>query len=166
MDTHTAPDYIRQNFERDDRLAIVFVSKSGPPLQRIAPAERLVADSFQRFTRYMNSRRFEVYISMNALAPDASHRRKEDIAAIRHIYLDFDHNGTEAVRAMRSRADIPTPNHVIETSPGRYQTIWRVQGFELTQAEQLMRAMVRDLGADPAAVDASRVMRLPGVYQP
>jgi hypothetical protein len=112
----------------------------------------------------MNKERYEVYVSMNTLRAGTTHRRKEDIAEIRHIYLDFDNNGTEAVRAMRARADIPTPNHVIESSPGRYQTIWRVNGFELDQAEQLMRGMVRELGADPAAVDASRVMRMPAFF--
>lgn len=106
----------------------------------------------------------DVFIGMNSLLPGARHRRKQDVAEIRHIYLDFDDNAAEAVGAMRARADMPAPNHIIESSPGRYQTIWRVEGFELNQAEQLMRGMVRELGADPAAVDASRVMRLPGLY--
>ena len=164
MDTHTAPDYIRQNFEPDDRMAVVLIGKGRKPEQRIESAERIAGEPYQGWLHWRNKIRFEIYIGMNTLRPDATHRRKEDIAEIRHVYLDFDHNGTEAVRAMRARPDMPTPNHIIESSPGRYQTIWRVEGFELDQAEQLMRGMVRALGADPAAVDASRVLRMPALF--
>jgi len=36
--------------------------------------------------------------------------------------------------------------------------------FEKDQAESLQRALVRELGADLAATDSSRVLRLPGFY--
>jgi hypothetical protein len=34
----------------------------------------------------------------------------------------------------------------------------------MLEAENLMRRMVREFGADPAAVDSARVLRLPGFY--
>ena len=48
--------------------------------------------------------------------------------------------------------------------PGCRTAIRRVVGFDKDQAETLMRGMVRELGADPAATDSSRVMRVPGFY--
>jgi hypothetical protein len=112
----------------------------------------------------MNREKFEVYISMNTIKATSNGRRKSDIAEIRHVYLDLDKNGPAALKALREREDLPTPNHILESSPGKYQVVWRVEQFEADQAEALMRGMVRDLGADPAATDSTRVLRLPGLY--
>jgi hypothetical protein len=165
MDKTTARDYIRANFREDDRLAIVLIQKSiGAVTQRIAAVDRITSDQFQAWLRYMNSEKHEVYVSMNALNPDASGRTKADIAAVRHIYLDLDNDGPEAIRIMRDREDLPTPNHILQSSPGKLQVVWRVEGFEKDEAENLMRGLVRELGADPAATDCARVLRLPGFY--
>ena len=165
MDKQIASDYIRANFRNDDRLAVVLVHKrSGHVTQRIGSAERIASAPFQAWLRYMNREKNEVYIAMNVLNPEAHGRTKEDIAEIRHVYLDFDENGDEALKELKGRDDLPTPNHVIASSPGRYQAIWRVEGFGKEQAESLMRGMVREFGADPAATDSSRVMRVPGFY--
>ena len=112
----------------------------------------------------MNAQRFEVYVSMNALQPDATGRTKEDIETIRHIYLDFDKDGTNAVEALTKRPDVPPPNYLINSSPDKWQAIWKVTGFERDQAETLQRGLARETGADIAATDASRVMRIPHFY--
>lgn len=43
-----------------------------------------------------------------------------------------------------------------------WQVVWKVEGFGQEDAERLMRHLVRETGADPAATDSSRVLRLPG----
>lgn len=165
MDKTTARDYIRANFREDDRPAIVLIQKStGAVTQRIADADRIKSDQFQAWLRYMNSKKHEVYVSMNALRPDAGGRTKADVAAVRHVYLDFDNDGPEAIRLMSEREDLPSPNHILQSSPGKFQVVWRVEGFEKDEAERLMRALVRELGADPAATDSARVLRVPGFY--
>ena len=165
MDKNVAKDYIHANFRDDDRLAVVLVHKrSGQVTQRIGTAEKIASDPFQAWLRYMNREKSEVYIAMNVLNAEAHGRTKRDIAEIRHVYLDFDHNGDEALKTMKERGDLPTPNHIITSSPGRYQAIWKVEGFDKERAQVLMRGMVRELGADPAATDSSRVMRVPGFY--
>ena len=165
MDTHTPAEYLRANFEASDRLAIVALNRSTNDVkQRIATVVRITRDDFQQRLRVLNKGNYEIYVSMNTIRADASGRRKSDIAQIRHVYLDFDHDGTQAVRTMTARSDMPTPNHLIESSPGKWQAVWRVQGFDAQQAEQLMRGMVREFGADPAAIDSARVLRLPGLY--
>jgi len=165
MDTHTPAEYLRANFEGSDRLAIVAINgTSKDVMQRVRTVERITQEDFQSWLHFLNKEHYEIYVSMNTIREDASGRKKSDIAQIRHVYLDFDHDGTQAVRNMVARSGMPTPNHLIETSPGKWQVIWRVEGFQAPQAEELMRAMVREFGADPAAVDSARVLRLPGFY--
>jgi hypothetical protein len=164
MRNNTARDYIRANFRPEDRLAIVLIQKSsGTVTQRISTAERITSDHVQAWLRQVNSeKKTDVYVSMNTLHPDSHGRTKADIAEIRHVYLDIDKDGRSVIQEVRKRTDVPTPNHIIASSPGKYQAIWRVEQFEKDQAEALMRGMVRELGADLAATDCSRVLRVPG----
>jgi hypothetical protein len=160
-----ASRYVKTCFEATDRLAVVLINKrTSSVTQRIASAETIASDRFQAWLRHQNSQRNEVYISMNALQPDARGRTKADVAVIRHIYLDFDANGTECVRQLFQRRDMPVPSHVINSSPDKWQVTWRVQGFAKEKAEVLQRALARETGADPAATDCARVLRLPGFF--
>ena len=100
---------------------------------------------------------------MNALNAQARGRTRSDVSVLSGIlYLDFDDNGTQAVERLRAREDMPEPNYLVNTSPDHWQVSWKVQGFGKEQAEEMMRAMVREFGADPAATDVSRVLRVPG----
>jgi len=165
MNPEVPPRYIRDNFRSTDRLAVVLIHKeTGHVIQRVATAERIAEHDFQAWLRHENAHRYEIYISMNALDEQARGRTKDEVAAIRHIYLDFDHDGTAKVQALMARQDIPQPNYLVSSSPGKWQTVWKVDSFEKDQAESLQRALVRELGADPAATDSSRVLRLPGFY--
>lgn len=159
----TPARYIHENFEPGDRLAVVLLNKrTHEVIQRIASAERIAQDDFQAWLRFQNASGYNVHISMNALASGARGRTKADVQTIRHIYLDFDDDGTAAVEKLLAREDVPRPNHLINTSPDHWQVVWKVQGFGKEQAEQLQQGLVRDTGADPAATDCARVMRLPG----
>ncbi len=163
MKREVAAEYIQDNFPATDRLAVVLLNKrTGAVIQRLASAEKIAAPEFQAWLRYQNAQRWEVYLSMNALKGDAQGRTKAEVAAIRHIYFDFDENGTDAVRALLKREDLPPPNYLINSSPDKWQVIWKVEGFGMRQAEALQRGLARELGADPAATDISRVLRLPG----
>ena len=155
--------YIRDNFRPDDRLAVVIIDKqTHRTVQRISTADRIASPEFQAWLRHENASRREIYIGMNSLKEGCHTRTKADIAEIRHVYLDFDDNGTAALKALVQRDDIPEPNYVLNTSPDRYQVVWKVEGFQSEEAERLMRHLVRESGADPAATDSSRVLRVPG----
>ena len=163
MDKRVPIEYINANFRPDDRLAVVLINKAtGDAKQRLAFAARIASGDFQAWLRFMNRERYEVYLSVNCIHEHARGRAKEDIAHIRHIYLDFDDRGDEGVGRLRERVDIPVPNHLLQTSPGKWQAIWRVEGFSKGQDEALMQGLVRDLGADKAVHDCARVLRLPG----
>jgi hypothetical protein len=157
----SASDYILQNFEASDRIAILVRSRrSGETLQRITTAKNAASEDFQEWLRHKNVGS-DVYVSMNTLKLDAQGRTKDDIETIRHLYLDIDHNGSLALETVENSPLVPCPNYVLETSPEKYQVVWKVEGIAQDEAEALERAMVREFGGDHAATDSTRVLRLP-----
>lgn len=165
MTREIASDYIHSNFELSDRLAVVpFNRRTDAVIQRIAAAEKIAGQDFQAWLRHKNANGFEVYISMNTLSKDATGRTKADVENIRHLYLDFDDDGTAAIERLLGRRDLPRPNYLINTSPDKWQVVWKAQGSDKDQAESFQRALSRKMGADPAATDCSRVLRLPGFF--
>jgi len=163
MDSENVRRYLQDNFRSDDRLAVVLLNKwTHSVIQRLAAAEAIAEPEFQEWLMHQNAQRHEVYLSMNALAPTAKGRTKADVAAIRHVYLDFDTDGTVAVETLLKRSGLPKPNYLINTSPDKWQVVWKVEGFAKLQAETLQRGLARDFRADPAATDCARVLRLPG----
>lgn len=165
MQTEMAASYISDNFEPNDRIAVVLLNRrTGAALQRIATAERVAAPEFQAWLRHMNAQKHEVYVSMNTLKEGAGRRTKEDVDRIRHVYLDFDDNGTAAIEALLKREDMPEPNYLVSSSPDKWQVIWKIQDCSKNEAEGIERGLASDTGADPAVIDVARVLRWPGFY--
>jgi hypothetical protein len=163
MQKHVASRFIDENFYPEDRLAIVLIDRrSGAVTQRLASARQIASPEFEVWLRDRNRMGADVFVSMNALSERARGRTRSDVAVIRHLYLDFDENGTQAIQHLQAREDIPKPNYLVNTSPDHWQVSWKVQGFSREQAELMMRELVREFGADPAATDCARVMRVPG----
>lgn len=159
----TAEEFIRRNFEASDRIAVLVLNRNTDrKVQRITTAENLATERWQAWLRSENARGANVYISYNALREDTRNRTKADVAAIRHVYLDLDKEGERSLAAIQASKEVPTPNYVLSTSPGKYQVIWKVEGMTQGQAEALQRRMVEAFGGDPAATDSTRVLRLPG----
>jgi hypothetical protein len=74
----------------------------------------------------------------------------------------LDHGGAEALEAIENSSIVPKPNYVLNSSPEKHQVVWKVEGINLEEAEGLLHAMAREFGGDPAATDATRVLRVPG----
>jgi hypothetical protein len=158
-----ASEYIFDSFEKSDRIAMLVLNRAfGETIQRITSAQKASSPEFQAWLRYKNANGSDIYIGMNPLRQDASTRTKEDIASIRHVYLDLDHGGPEAVQSLENSSAVPKPNYVLTSSPGKFQIVWKVEEMSLHEAERLLHAMSREFGGDPAATDATRVLRLPG----
>jgi len=159
----SASEYILDNFEPTDRIAMLVLNRNlGETIQRITSAEKAASPEFQAWLRYKNANGSDIYIGMNPLKPDAPTRTKEEIESIRHVYLDLDHGGPEALEAIENSSLVPKPNYILNSSPEKYQVVWRVDSMNLEEAEGLLHAMVHEFGGDPAATDATRVLRLPG----
>lgn len=164
-DAVTSWDFIKQNYRPDDRVALVIRNRQkNYLLQRLMLASDAAAPRTQRFLRYENAHGSDIYISMNTLKPGARGRTKSDIATIRHLYLDLDEDGDARLQRVLESPALPKPNYVLDTSPGKHQVIWQVEGYTLDQAETILHRMAAAFGGDPAATDAARVLRLPGFH--
>jgi hypothetical protein len=159
-----AQEYLGAAFEPSDLHAILLRNpRRAETMQRIATAGRIAEPSFQQWLQFKNDREgFDVYVGMNPLKPGARTRTKGDIVAIRHLYLDLDHEGAKSLASIEQSTIVPRPNYVLATSPDKFQVIWRVDGVAQDQAEALLRAMARRFKGDPAATDSTRVLRIPG----
>jgi hypothetical protein len=159
----SASEYILDNFETTDRIAMLVLNRDfGETIQRITSAEKAASPEFQAWLRYKNANGSDIYIGMNSLKKYAATRTKEDIESIGHVYLDLDHGGSEALEAVENSSAVPKPNYVLNTSSEKHQVVWKVEGMNLEEAEGLLHAMAREFGGDPAATDATRVLRVPG----
>lgn len=161
-DSLTASEYILDNFKPSDRIAILLRNRAtGEVIQRIALAEKIASRDFQEWLTDRNQAGFDIYVGMNPLKDGAYGRTKRDIHEIRHVYLDVDYRGPEAVKAIQNSDEVPKPNFVLDTSPGKHQVVWKVEGVTPQEAEDLQQRMAHEFGADIAATDVSRVLRLP-----
>jgi hypothetical protein len=160
----TPAEYIRANFQPSDRIAVLVRNgKRGETIQRIGSVDNVAGSSFQDWIRYKNEKDgCDVYVGMNALKPLAHTRTKEDILAIRHLYLDLDQDGSTSLAAIEKSNLVPPPSYVLNTSPDKYQVIWKVEDIGQGQAEALQHAMARQFDGDHAATDSARVLRIPG----
>jgi hypothetical protein len=159
----SASEYILDNFEQTERIAMLVLNRDfGETIQRITSAQKAASPEFQAWLRYKNANGSDIYVGMNPLKKDAVTRTKEEIESIRHVYLDLDQGGSEALEAIENSAIVPKPNYVLNSSPGKHQVVWKVEDVDLEEAEALLHAMARELGGDTAATDATRVLRVPG----
>jgi len=156
-------DYILDAFDPSHRIAILALNRGlRETVQRITSAEKAASPEFQAWLRYKNANGSDIYIGMNPLKTDAATRTKEEIDGIRHVYIDLDYGGKKALEAIHQSSVVPKPNVVLTSSPDKFQIVWKVEGVTLEEAEALLHALSREFGGDPAATDATRVLRLPG----
>jgi len=155
--------YIQENFEAAEWLAVVVRNRqTGETVQRVTTAEQIASHECQSWLRYKNAHGSDIYLSLNTLREHASGRTKNDVKDIRHLYLDLDEEGQRKLGSIYQDAAVPQPNYVLQTSPEKYQVVWRVEGIPQNDAEGLLRGLARRFGGDRAATDATRVFRLPG----
>jgi hypothetical protein len=155
--------YVLDVFEPSHRIAILALHRGfRETVQRITSAEKAASPDFQAWLRHKNASGSDIYIGMNPLKHDAATRTKEDIESIRHVYIDLDYGGGKALEGIHKSNLIPKPNYVLTSSPEKFQVVWKVESMTLEEAEALLHALAREFGGDPAATDATRVLRLPG----
>lgn len=158
-----ASEYVRALFGPGDNAAILVRNRStGHTVQTIAKAEAITSPRFQSWLANQSAAGSDIYVGMNPIKDGAYSRTKENIQDIRHVYLDLDKNGDETLDAIRNSPDVPPPNFVLDTSPGKHQVVWKVSGSSQDEAESLLHSLANKFGGDLAATDSTRVLRLPG----
>ena len=103
-------------------------------------------------------------MAANPLRPGSRKRTKESIADVRHLYIDIDVDGDARIAALRGSHEVPTPTAILSTSPGKYQVLWRVEGFDFAGQEHTLKLLAIAFGGDPACTDCNRVIRVPGFH--
>ena len=160
----TAPEYVRALFGPADNIAVLVRNRAtAHTIQRIAKADAIAVNpEFQEWLKSWNAAGSDVYVGMNPIKEGAYSRTKENIKDIRHVYLDLDRSGDQALNTIRNSPEVPAPTFVLDTSPGKHQVVWKVTGFSPEEAETLLRSLSNQFDGDPAATDSTRVLRLPG----
>jgi len=159
----TASEYILALFEPTDYVAILVRNRSTrQTVQRIAKAEAVSNPEFQTWLANQNAAGSDVFVGMNPIKNGAYSRTKDQIKDIRHVYLDLDRNGDDSLEAIRNSTEVPEPNFVLDTSPGKHQVVWKVSGLSQDEAEALLHSLANQFDGDRAATDSTRVLRLPG----
>lgn len=148
----TASDYVLDLFGPTENVAVVVRNRAtGRTIQRIARADTVAGKEFQTWFASQNGAGSDVFLGMNPIKHDATSRIKANIEDIRTVYLDLDRKGDESLQAIRNSSEVPPPNFVLDTSPGKHQVVWKINGVTQDEAESLLRALANEFDGDPAA---------------
>jgi hypothetical protein len=125
--------------------------------------EQVLQTRYMAWLSYENQHGHDnIYVAANPLHPGSRKRTKECIASVRHLYIDIDTDGDARLAALRASELVPPPTSILSTSPGKYQVLWRVEGFDFARQEQTLKLLALAFGGDPACTDCNRVLRVPG----
>jgi hypothetical protein len=165
IDRDTAHRFLTIAFRPTDWVAVFLKSyATGHVAQRIAPVVTLRSRSVQAWLARENRRGVNIFVSLNVLAPRRTSRRRSDVIAVRHVFLDADQNGPAVLAAVAARQDLPSPSYVLHTSPNRVHLLWRTEGFAAADVEALQKQLARELKTDPAATSCAQMTRWPGYW--
>lgn len=155
--------FLRAAFMPEDWIAVLLKRHdTGEAVQRVGPVAMVLDARFQSWLRFKNARRFDVFVSINALTPGRRSRTRESVTAVRHVFLDADKEVDRVLRQIEHRSDLPTPSFIVRSSKGRAHVLWRVDGMPVQRVEKLQKHLARELGTDMAATSAAQMTRLPG----
>jgi putative DNA primase/helicase len=107
----------------------------------------------------LNDQGAGIFVARNQCS---GHRNEKNVSRILGVHADMDDVTAAQLASVRS---VLEPSIVVESSSGRYQFYWQLSENEvLTKAETkaINQCLVARYGADAAAVDVSRLLRLPG----
>jgi hypothetical protein len=158
-----AANFLTRCFAPCETIALLLRREDTPrPQQRIIALEQVLAPRYMAWLTFENDQGANVYVSANPLRSGSHKRTKECVASVRHIYIDIDTDGDARLAALRASDTVPVPTAILSTSPGKYQALWRVAGFDFERQEQTLKLLAQAFGGDPACTDRNRVLRVPG----
>lgn len=163
IDRQAPVRFLQTAYHPQDWVAVFLKSyDTGHAAQRVGPVDWIASSRFQAWLRLENSRRANVFVSVNAVQPEQRSRRRDAICAVRHLFLDADRDASRVLAAIACRSDLPEPSYVLHSSPHRAHIFWRVTGFTIAEVEALQKQLAAELRTDPAATASSQLTRLPG----
>jgi hypothetical protein len=137
-----AARFLSRAFAPGETLAILLRRNSpAATVQRMALLERALQPRYLGWLAHENAAGANVYVAANPLIVGSRKRTKESMAAVRHLYLDLDSDGNSKLDALRSLNSVPIPTAIVSTSAGKYQVLWRVEGFSFAQQERMLKLL-------------------------
>ena len=165
VDRAAPVQFLSTVFEPEDWVAILLKSYDRTGFaQRVGPVSWVQSERVQRWLRAMNARKYNVFASVNAIAAGRRSRSRDAIGAVRHIFLDADHDGPAVLSRVAARRDLPSPSYVLHSSPNHLHLFWRVTGFDNDLVERLQKQLAHELETDRAATPVTQNTRLPGFF--
>jgi hypothetical protein len=163
MNSRKAQEFLARCFAPGETIALL-LRRENPVkvMQRVVTLETATAPRYIRWLAHENITGANVYVAANPLLPGTRKRTKESIASVRHLYLDIDTDGDACLSYIRGSDWVPTPSAIVQTSHGKYQVLWRVNGFGGELQETTLKELAIAFGGDPACTDRNRVLRIPG----
>jgi DNA primase RepB-like protein len=160
-----ACQYLTELFQPNDWLCFTFLHKDTAIPENLFGFmhEAISTKGIELLTK--RNQEWHIFVSMAVFKEGSENRTKPNISEVRHIFMDADENGDavlEAVRASVDAGEIPSPNVIVQSSPGKYQFVFNVAGFDIPLQEAMNRTLQKKFGTDAQAVDAARVLRIPG----
>jgi|ERR1017187_5449638 hypothetical protein len=160
---NVAAEFMSRCFAPGETIGILLRRQSpAETVQRVVTRECALATRYLGWLACQNATGSNVYVAANPLRPGSRNRTKECVAEVRHLYLDLDSDGETRLAELRSSNSVPIPAAIVQTSQGKYQVLWRVEGFTFPQQESMLKVLALTFGGDPACTDCNRVLRLPG----
>ena len=160
-----AAQFLARCFAPSETIALLLRSEDAArPQQRVVTLEQVLQPRYLAWLGFQNDDGANIYVTANPLRPGSRNRTKESIAYVRHIYIDIDTDGEARLAALRASDLVPTPTAILSTSPGKFQVLWRVAGFDFECQERTLKLLASAFGGDPACTDRNRVLRIPGFF--
>lgn len=158
-----AAEFLTRCFASGETIALL-LRQQNPifTLQRIVPVELALAPRYLGWLAHQNSSGANIYVAANPLRSGCRKRTKQSILTVRHLYIDIDVDGDARLASLRASDAVPIPTAILSTSPGKYQVLWRVDGFDFEQQESTLKLLSIAFGGDLACTDCNRVLRVPG----
>jgi len=163
--SQTAKDFLTRCFAPGETIALLLRRDNGDrPTQRIVRLEQVLTPRYLGWLAHENETGANIYVAANPLRSGSRRRTKESIASVRHLYIDIDFDGEARIATLHASDAVPAPTAMLSTSPGKYQVLWHVEGFDFDRQETALKQLAFAFGGDPACTDCNRVLRLPGFH--
>ena len=143
----------------DGELALVIINRQTQKVtERYTTPSQL--PKYIPFLRYCNANGSDIFFTPSRLKPRSRKRTKSHFLDLQQIvYLEFDRPNT--LDNLISR-NYPSPSAIVASSQGRHHVYWRLrEPVNKHRQEELIGNIALDVGADTAATDTSRLLRLP-----
>src|SRR6201996_1931178 len=165
MNTSMATEFLARCFAPAETIALLLRREEPVRIaQRIVRLEQATAPAYMRWLAHENASGMNIYVAANPLRSGSRQRTKESIEKVRHLYLDIDIDGDARLAELGTSDAVPEPTIVISTSPGKYQVLWNVEGFDFERQELSLKQLAITFGGDTACTDCNRVIRIPGFH--